>query len=69
MDPSYPKNHPVEHVIEECAELIHALQKAKRFGWDTYKPGNTRTNRLHVIMEIRDVEDALNELKKIIEAL
>jgi hypothetical protein len=67
MDPTYPKEHPVEHTIEECAELIHALQKAKRFGWDNYKPGNTRANRLLVIMEIRDVEDSLVALKTFVE--
>jgi hypothetical protein len=67
MDPSYPKTHPVEQTIEECSELIQALQKAKRFGWDAYKPGHTRTNRIHVIMEIRDVEDALVSLKAFVE--
>jgi hypothetical protein len=67
MDPTYPKDHPVEHTIEECAELIQALQKAKRFGWDNYKPGNTRSNRLLVIMEIRDVEDSLMALKNFVE--
>ncbi len=67
MDPNYPIGNPVEHAIEECAELIHALQKAKRFGWENYKPGNIRSNRLLVIMEIRDVEDALVALKAFVE--
>jgi len=67
MDPNFPKDHPVEHTIEECAELIHALQKAKRFGWSHYRPGSTRNNYLLVKMEIRDVEDSLVALKTFME--
>ncbi len=29
---------PEERIIEECAELIQAVQKAKRFGWENWHP-------------------------------
>lgn len=68
MDPKHLESiDPVEHVIEECAEVIHALQKGKRFGWDNIPPRfqslpGAPTNRQIAIYEIRDVLQAINRL-------
>lgn len=42
---------------EECAELIQACSKIRRFGWDSSNPFHdlSKTNRDHLIEEIGDV--------------
>jgi len=51
--------------IEECAELIHALSKAKRFGWFSYHPYRTGPSNIEqVTIEIGDVERRLKKLRK-----
>ena len=41
--------------MEECAEVIQAVTKGNRFGYDFIKPGTTKTNREHLEEEIGDV--------------
>lgn len=55
--------NPVMKLIEECAELQKALCKAERFGWQNCPPKHPgRTNQAHVIEEIQDVLNAIEDL-------
>jgi NTP pyrophosphatase (non-canonical NTP hydrolase) len=40
---------------EECAEVIQAISKIRRFGIDNAKPGTEYTNRAHLEEELGDV--------------
>lgn len=40
---------------EECAEVIQAVSKVRRFGMDNYKPGKPLTNREHLEEELGDL--------------
>lgn len=59
---------PTEHLIEECSELILALQKAKRFGWDSVKPSlvEPTTNLQQVLDECRDVETQIMRFRQLV---
>jgi hypothetical protein len=54
-----------DRVIEECSELIKAICKARRFGWENYHPTEQPSvpNRTKVIMEIHDCRDAFRALE------
>ncbi len=57
--------NPVMRLIEELAELQHALCKAERFGWDHTAPKYPeRTNRNYVAAEMCDV---LCTMKTVVE--
>ena len=40
---------------EECAEVIQAVSKIRRFGMDNAKPGKPKTNREHLEEELGDL--------------
>jgi len=40
---------------EECAEVIQAVSKIRRFGADNVKPGKPKTNRDHLEEELGDM--------------
>lgn len=40
---------------EEAAEVIVAISKVSRFGFDNIKPGQSITNREHLEVELGDV--------------
>jgi NTP pyrophosphatase (non-canonical NTP hydrolase) len=40
---------------EECAEVIQAVSKIRRFGIDNFKPGKPKTNREHLEEELGDM--------------
>lgn len=45
---------------EECAEVIQAVSKIRRFGWDSYYPGQPeKINRLLLEEEIGDVREIM----------
>lgn len=41
---------------EECAEVILAISKIKRFGWDSIHPEGGVDNRARLAQELGDVE-------------
>jgi len=54
-----------DRTIEECAELIFALTKVKRFGWAEFNPEFPYVSNLaRVQTEIADVEAVIIELKE-----
>ena len=48
-------NEVLDILQEECAEVIQAVSKIRRFGIDNFKPGKPKTNREHLEDEIGDV--------------
>ena len=50
---------PITRLIEECAEVIHALCKAERFGLDDHNPNTLITNRQNIKSEIEDLSIAI----------
>lgn len=58
---------PAVRLIEECGELIQALCKAERFGWDNHHPDRPhQTNLQDVEDEMGDVIEAFGDLTKAI---
>lgn len=58
MNPLTPRSIELLEILqEECAEVIQAISKIKRFGLDAYNPADeTETpNSLHLLNEIGDV--------------
>jgi hypothetical protein len=58
MDARYNQGEPLDHLIEECSELIKAICKFKRFGpqiTDSFT-GQKYNNALDVITEMEDVK-------------
>ncbi len=63
IERSYMNNEILEILQEECAEVIQAVSKVKRFGWDN-SFGGTPDNRSHLEEEIGDLEAMIELLKK-----
>lgn len=63
--PDYDKiGRADERVIEECSELIHAISKARRFGIDNFHPQKLNSNRELILLEMADVERAIERYRK-----
>jgi NTP pyrophosphatase (non-canonical NTP hydrolase) len=48
-------NEVMDILQEECAEVIQAVSKIRRFGMDNHKPGKPKTNRDHLAEELGDM--------------
>jgi len=48
-------NEVMDILQEECAEVVQAVSKIRRFGMDNAKPGTSYTNREHLEEEIGDL--------------
>jgi NTP pyrophosphatase (non-canonical NTP hydrolase) len=48
-------NEVMDILQEECAEVIQAVSKIRRFGLTNTKPGTSYTNRAHLEEELGDV--------------
>lgn len=48
-------NEVMDIAQEECAEVIQAISKIRRFGIDNAKPGTEYTNRQHLEEELGDM--------------
>lgn len=64
---------PMDCLAEECAEVIKALMKIKRFGLEGHpgkpmKDGVRVSNRDELLEEMQDCEDRLNEVRAILGA-
>jgi NTP pyrophosphatase (non-canonical NTP hydrolase) len=49
------ENEIMDILQEECAEVIQAVSKVRRFGIDNCKPGKSLTNREHLEEELGDL--------------
>ena len=49
------ENEIMDILQEECAEVIQAVSKVRRFGIDNYKPGKPKTNKEHLEEELGDL--------------
>ena len=50
---------------EECAEVIQAVSKIRRFGIDNAKPGKPKTNREHLEEELGDLYAMIDILQEL----
>lgn len=55
-----------DQLVEECSELILAIQKSKRFGLFARDPltGKDYNNQHQILEEIQDVLDAITRYRK-----
>ena len=54
-----------DKVIEECAEVIQAIIKIKRFGLMNFHPNRPKSNnKIEVLSEINDLRLALDNYEK-----
>ena len=49
------REHLLDILIEECAEVIHRATKAKRFGMDEIQPEQPLDNRDRLVAELNDL--------------
>ena len=56
---------PADRIIEECGEVLQAVIKGKRFGWENYHPDKPDVSNLQQLsLEINDVFEAFKDLQK-----
>lgn len=64
MDQSTNKLDEILTILqEECVEVVQAVCKIQRFGFESCHPSSTQTNREHLAEEIGDLEAMIDLLK------
>ena len=58
-------NEVMDILQEECAEVIQAVSKIRRFGLDNAKPGKPKTNREHLEEELGDLYAMIDILQEL----
>jgi NTP pyrophosphatase (non-canonical NTP hydrolase) len=60
-------DEPLHILQEEAAEVIQAISKIYRFGWDSSNPfvNPDKTNRMHLIEEIGDILAVIDIVQKV----
>jgi len=58
-------NEVMDILQEECAEVIQAVSKVRRFGMDNAKPGKPKTNREHLEQELGDLYAMIDILQEL----
>jgi NTP pyrophosphatase (non-canonical NTP hydrolase) len=58
-------NDVMDILQEECAEVIQAVSKIRRFGIDNHKPGKPKTNREHLEEELGDLYAMIDILQEL----
>lgn len=73
-DPKYVRHNlpfALAHAIEEAGELLAAMGKTLRWGWQSVNPelphSEQETNAAWVRREIKDVREALDNLEREME--
>jgi len=56
----------LDKLIEECAEVIHAASKVKKFGMSNWHPETKRRNGDALLDEIMDLGKSIEEVRKFI---
>lgn len=54
----------LDKLIEECAEVIHAASKAKRFGMSNWHPKSKEKNSTRLLEELIDLTSSIEDIKK-----
>lgn len=56
----------LDHLIEECSEVIKVASKIRRFGWDSYHPDDPEhtPNTKRLFNEMQDVEKRIMEMRQ-----
>jgi NTP pyrophosphatase (non-canonical NTP hydrolase) len=67
MNMNKTTNEVMDILQEECAEVIQAVSKIRRFGIDNHKPGrmNPKTNREHLEEELGDLYAMIDILQEL----
>jgi NTP pyrophosphatase (non-canonical NTP hydrolase) len=65
MNMNKTTNEVMDILQEECAEVIQAVSKIRRFGIDNAKPGKPKTNREHLEEELGDLYAMIDILQEL----
>lgn len=62
-------NEPLHILQEEAAEVIQAISKIYRFGWDSSNPfvNPEKTNKMHLVEEIGDILAVIDIVQQVYE--
>ena len=68
-DPRYKGiGSPVDRMVEEIGELLQAIGKGERFGWDNHHPDREKTNAEEFMDEWDDLQEAYAGMRAHIHA-
>ena len=64
-DPKYKHiGSPDDRIIEECGEILQAVIKGRRFGWNNYHPDKPNLSNFEQLrLEISDLLEAFDDLE------